>query len=688
MNNAAWYSQPFPPEGASAAEGIRNQLGRPELDLLTVLVRESAQNSWDARLPGTTVNYRIDFQTVSAAHAPVWREELLRDAPQTEHLPLRASLSAATIDILTISDRGTSGLGGPTRADSAVTQNHDFVSFVRNIGEPRDTALGGGTYGFGKGIFYLIAKSGAILVHTRCRVKNGFETRLIGCALWQSFVKGTGGKPTRYTGRHWWGANVGDVVEPLVGAAAETMARRLGLREFGSYETGTSIVVIAPELGDQDSHGAASYLADAILWNLWPKMLLDADGRSPMTFSVRHQGSEIPLPDPRTTYPIRMFVEAHDNMRSADKGQVLESYKPKRVLGRLGLEKQLAMPFEPTAAAEVMGIGKTLHHVCLMRTAELVVTYHEGPKPSAEYLSYAGSFRADEDMDAIFAASEPPTHDAWTWQSLEGKEKSFVRVTFTRIKEQLEALVEINDKVRSTGVEVPLGAASRAFSSLVTGSWGVGGGIQFGKAKNSLAARPAQEDNNWEEHGGEHWNDGAQAGGHKYAAEFEAPTQERGPAADSTGQGSEQQHPIGETGTPAAATTSGDRFGWQSHAGTLPVAAPALRPKVQYLDDPYYGTRDGQVVLVQEFRLPVPGSQQVSPQLSVLLPGNGVRETDPPINAARPEFFGWEDDQGLINRASTLVVAGGPETWRLLVVPAPDTVTEISIAVRRAEVAG
>ncbi len=50
MTGPRWFSQPYPPEGASAAEGIRNQLGRPELDLLTILVRESAQNSWDARL--------------------------------------------------------------------------------------------------------------------------------------------------------------------------------------------------------------------------------------------------------------------------------------------------------------------------------------------------------------------------------------------------------------------------------------------------------------------------------------------------------------------------------------------------------------------------------------------------------------------------------------------------------------
>ncbi|WP_191302096.1 hypothetical protein [Lentzea cavernae] len=682
MNDVAWYSQPFPPDGASAAEGIRNQLGRPELDLLTVLVRESAQNSWDARLSDRAVDYRIDYQTISAAHAPVWREELLREAPRTEHLPLRASLSAPTIDILTISDRGTSGLGGPTRADSAVTQDHDFVSFVRNIGEPRDTALGGGTFGFGKGIFYLIAKSGAVLVHTRCRVDEGFETRLIGCALWQSHVKGKGDKATRYTGRHWWGNNEGDVVEPLTGPDAEVMAHRLGLRAFEADETGTSIVVIDPEFGDRTPHEATSYLADTILWNLWPKMLPTANGRPPMSFSVRHQGSAVVVPDPRTTQPIDMFVEAYENMCSSDKGHVLESYKPKRVLGRLGLEKRLVLPSEPTAAASGMGIEKAVHHVCLMRTAELVVTYHQGPKPSAEYMSYAGVFRATEDMDATFAASEPPTHDAWAWQSLEGHNKTFVKVTFTRLKEKLDALVAINDKVKSPGAEVPLGAASREFSSLVTGSWGIGGGLRFGKAKPG-PVQTEDEDAEWdvEEH----------------ETFVSTPsTQVADPAADvSVGDDGHQhrEHGVSDdrTGPPHDTTVHDERPGWQSLAGTLPAApppqAPAARPKVHYVAEPYYDDRDGQVVLVQEFRLPVRGTQQLSPQLSILLPGNGVRETDPPIGAARPEFFGWENENGLFDRTSSLVVSGGPDIWRLLVVPAPDTVTEIGVAVKRAEVA-
>jgi len=41
----------FTATGNITSEGMRNQLGRPRLDRLAVLVRESAQNAWDAQAP-------------------------------------------------------------------------------------------------------------------------------------------------------------------------------------------------------------------------------------------------------------------------------------------------------------------------------------------------------------------------------------------------------------------------------------------------------------------------------------------------------------------------------------------------------------------------------------------------------------------------------------------------------------
>lgn len=77
-----WWSQPFAPEGSAAAEGIVKQLGRPALDPLTVLVREAAQNSWDARLSDGLVEFGIDVR-VLGDDIGAWRSLLLPDRPRS-----------------------------------------------------------------------------------------------------------------------------------------------------------------------------------------------------------------------------------------------------------------------------------------------------------------------------------------------------------------------------------------------------------------------------------------------------------------------------------------------------------------------------------------------------------------------------------------------------------------------------
>lgn len=62
---AKWWSQPVAAEGSSASEGIRRQLGKPKLDPLTVLVRETAQNSCDAAVGDGNVEYAIRLWRLS-----------------------------------------------------------------------------------------------------------------------------------------------------------------------------------------------------------------------------------------------------------------------------------------------------------------------------------------------------------------------------------------------------------------------------------------------------------------------------------------------------------------------------------------------------------------------------------------------------------------------------------------------
>ncbi|MGW4301866.1 hypothetical protein ACWEHT_19130 [Streptomyces sp. NPDC004646] len=637
MTGPQWFSQPYPPDGASAAEGIRNQLGRPELDLLTILVRESAQNSWDARRTDSDgpVDYRVDLWTVGPAHTAAWRELLLTGAPGADRFPLRETLKHGSIRVLAVSDRGTRGLGGPTRADDAVGPDRDFVSFIRNIGEPRDTALGGGTYGFGKGIFYLLSQPGTVLVHSRCRTAQGtYETRLIGCALWKSYVASGDQGRRRYTGRHWWGDASGPVVEPLVGKTAEAVAQRLGLKAFGPRETGTTVVVVDPNLEGLEAPVATDYLCDTIAWHLWPKMISVAGKPPGMRFTVTCDGVDHPVPDPRHTRPLNLFVEAYERMAGPD-GSSLECHKPKRHLGRLGLVKRIMPPLEPTRASRMLNIEDLIHHVCLMRPAELVVTYHPGPKPPSVNQGYAGVFRAAEAMDDVYAKAEPPTHDAWNPHSLERAESTFVRTTFRRINEALEGLLSLSGVTRPGASNVALGAASSMFSGLVGGAWGIGGATAYSKPGGT------------------------------------ATRTERRPSSATTRATSGRSTPTSGASVPPTSAGSD---------APLPHAV-VRRPRVQYVGDPYYDDRGDTSVLIQEFRLPMPGPQRVRVELAVTLPGTGGRETDPPIGASMPELIGWESEAGQVYASGPQVLQGGDVLWRAVVRPAPDTMTEIGVKV-------
>ncbi|WP_157104143.1 hypothetical protein [Nocardia kruczakiae] len=655
MSLPEWYSQPFPPEGASAAEGIRNQLGKPELDYLTILVREAAQNSWDARIDdGTTVEFRMDLQTISAANAEAWRQNLLRGAPADSYLPLRKSLQAPVIRVLSISDRGTEGLGGPTRADDVVDdQDRDFVSFLRNIGEPRDKVLGGGTYGFGKGILYLVSRPGTILIHTRCNYEGRFETRLMGASLWKSYQASTVDGHKRFTGRHWWGDGSGEVIEPLVGAEADSVARQLGLLPFGETETGTTITIVDPELDDREPSLVAEYLAETIAWQLWPKLLSREvrNGRPPMRFTVTCDGIEYPVPDPAGRHPLRLFVAAYEQMIGSS-GREIRSLRPKRLLGRLGLEQRTVPPFQPTAAAEAAGIEGHIHHVCLMRPAELVVTYWAGPKPSSELSSYAGVFRADSSMDHVYAEAEPPTHDGWNFQSLEDRDhRSFVRTTFTRLKEATDAIVNAAVGNRADVADVSLGAASDRFSPLIGGVWGVGGATDYGRPGETRAPAGPKE-----------------RGSRGNRDERENPDNRADE--DSAAEGRHSSHPSGEvTGTGNGSDGGAPR-------------GPTRRPRVDYVGSPYLDEFAGMAVVVQDFRLPTPTLQRVSAELAVALTADGGRETEPPEGAPQPELIGWEDEDGTLRRAESFMAGGGDiRVWKAIIKPAPDTMTDIKIRV-------
>src|SRR5262249_35480677 len=182
----------------------------------------------------------------------------------------------------------------------------------------------------------------------------------------------------------------------------------------------------------------------SLLWNCWPRLL---DGS--IKVSIGWFGEKVEVPDPRSEPRLRVFTRAFASAGTADDfpgtvKQKLKCLRPLKTLGILSLTK---------AAYSVDGARNLdeehderdaqhpLRHVAMMRGTRLIIHYWEGPMPP-EGLQYAGVFLADEEVDAVYAASEPPAHDGWVKERLTGQDRTVVSVTYKRINEAIREFLQ------------------------------------------------------------------------------------------------------------------------------------------------------------------------------------------------------------------------------------------------------
>ncbi|RBY76276.1 hypothetical protein DQ239_14950 [Blastococcus sp. TF02-09] len=401
------------------------------------------------------------------------------DAVEGADVELFRLLGQKDLRVLTITDRGTRGLGGPVRADRPAEDGDitDFADLVFNIGQPSDREMGGGTYGFGKTISYLVSRSRTVLIHTSTGNKGRTQQRLIAQTIGRQYSY----RNRNYTGRHWWGVQRNDgSIEPLIGDAARRLAARIGLPGFATSETGTTIAILGPDLGGQSPEQVCNYIAEAIAWNFWPKMVASDGSRPDMVFNVSMDGRTVEVPDPRRTAPLAAFAQALDALRACDdEGASADDFPMQRV-SRIRSQRPsadlgwLSMNAVPLASRQPLDCGLDdheqprtaaafegpAHHVAVMRRAELVVQYRPGPALPDKGLEWAGVFRTSVEADGAFAAAEPPTHDDWRPSLVsERRQRTYVNVALRDIKAAAEsafapALQQSGAKVEASGVVV------------------------------------------------------------------------------------------------------------------------------------------------------------------------------------------------------------------------------------------
>ncbi|TIN80174.1 MAG: hypothetical protein E5Y09_04895 [Mesorhizobium sp.] len=443
MNTLDLYSEPYSSTG-NIGENFRRLLGAPTLDRLQTVIREAVQNIADAAKLGQGPELLIRLRTLSREQRDILEGVILRELPseQSSRNLLEEAFSRRDLMVLEICDFGTTGLGGPTRADRIPigTERTDFIDFLRNIGTPRDTEHGGGTYGFGKVALYRASRCSTILVDSLPPGGGAAGRRLMGCHVGNSFGVPENGMLRKFTGRHWWGiADTEDgVADPVVGLQAAELAAALDFPDRGEGRTGTSIMILDFETEGEEPRTAGSRIVESLLWNFWPRMMRDVPKSRRLVCRLEVEGAEVPVPAPEEFAPFELFCKAMRAARSQSGNDVrpVNSRRPAKLLGTLAIEKGLRSPRRPLVL-DGSTVPPVIHHIALMRPVELVVKYLEGTPLPDERLEWAGVFLAsgEDEVERAFAESEPPAHDDWIPDNLPGGHaKRYVTIALKRLR--------------------------------------------------------------------------------------------------------------------------------------------------------------------------------------------------------------------------------------------------------------
>ncbi|AMJ59015.1 hypothetical protein AXW83_00720 [Bosea sp. PAMC 26642] len=453
--------------------GFERLLGAPGLDGLQLVLREAIQNSCDAAKLGSGPRILIRLRTLTAGQIAIFRDVVLKARPfvASSAAALETFLASDGPKVLEICDFGTTGLGGPTRADRVLPGGGrtDFIDFMRNVGTRRKTDLGGGTYGFGKASLYRMSRCSTVIVDTLAHEPgNGTEARrLIGCHLGNSGEQDGGdGYLRRYTGRHWWGANSGaddGAGEPLTGNDAATLWEALGGPSRNcAGETGTTIMILDPELrmdtAGQEPEGEVRggnfsdfgiQILERVLWNFWPRMLTTTPDDRRIDLTVEVEGVKLETPRPENCPPLDLFARAINTIRSGNCNKIL-CHRPFATLGALAINRGIRADRLPAFRGSSLFPARAAH-IALMRPAEMVVCYLPGPPLPDERTEWAGVFVTSNQraIEEAFASAEPAAHETWDPTALpKGHARTYVNVAITRLK---EAAINVTAASGATG---------------------------------------------------------------------------------------------------------------------------------------------------------------------------------------------------------------------------------------------
>lgn len=473
-----WFPKPFGP-GDTDGSGAQRLLGQPDLTIAELLVRETAQNSWDASIGmDRRPEFQMRYRTLTDHVTGLLKNHVFTQVVEGSNL--ERALNRPGLDAVEIVDRGTRGLGGPTRNDFAVDDGQvtDYADFVLTVGAPPDHAHGGGTYGYGKTASYMASSCSTIIIWSRARdPRTGLiNERFIASSMDATFIDSYGKK---FTGRQWWGLQDPDLgpdvfaVAPVSGYEAKRLGEAVFERHFDSDETGTSLLILAPRKVEDSEGSLVELWRDAIEANLWPKLIPSQDPEWAMKISLTDNGEEVPLGNGLDPFVRKARQDCLLSIRAAQDGAPVVNHLVQLREIRHGLYNIVLGHLAMSRVLGPMGEGGRDNSVTYMRNKAELVVQEDGLNLAPSDGRWVAVFKPVAETDRHFAMSEPPAHDSWNPKGMtDRRAKSCVNVAMSKIKQEVKDYLRPKNAGVDAGDQHSTGKLSAALGGLVMGAAG------------------------------------------------------------------------------------------------------------------------------------------------------------------------------------------------------------------------
>lgn len=230
----------FTLSGSGVLRAFQNEK-MPSLDLL---IREAIQNSMDARRNDKNfVKEEINVGQFDIGG-------LLKFFPQIDNL-LHIKARFGYNKYISISDKNTVGLTGPIRIqDIEGTSWGRFLSLVEGAAKPQENEGTGGSWGYGKTVYYRIG-IGLVIFYSRILENDEYKSRLMACLVEnekdENSILNNSKQFNAKTGVAWWGARDDKYENNVIPLENEDeiqeILRCFNLKTYQGDETGTSIII-------------------------------------------------------------------------------------------------------------------------------------------------------------------------------------------------------------------------------------------------------------------------------------------------------------------------------------------------------------------------------------------------------------------------------------------------------------